>query len=75
MAKYIIDGREEELKAFVRKISVICMSEEFQILKKELELMYLRCKMDNALMVAFQDALFALLAQEEESQTLKSQAY
>ncbi|MDA8233962.1 MAG: hypothetical protein M0Z31_03985 [Clostridia bacterium] len=75
MAKYFIDGREEELKTFVRRISVICMSEEFQVLKKDLEVMYLRCKMDNALMVAFQDALFALLAQDEEPQTLKSQAY
>jgi len=75
MAKYIIDGREEELKRFIKKISVICLSDEFQNLKKELEIMYLRCKMDNALMVAFQDALFTLLAQEEESQTLKYQVY
>lgn len=76
MGGRMADPREDELKRFIQQISAICMSEEFQVLRKELEAMYLRCKVDNAGTIAFQDALYSLLVQEDSgSETNKSRAY
>jgi hypothetical protein len=66
---------EEEMKKWLNHIALICLSEEFQSLKKELESVYLRSDIDNAGLVAFQDALYAFLAQEEDEQTCRSQAF
>jgi len=66
---------EEEMKKWVNHIALICLSEEFQSLKKELECVYLRSNMDNAGLVAFQDALYAFLAQAEDEQACWSQAF
>ncbi|ACV63925.1 hypothetical protein Dtox_3183 [Desulfofarcimen acetoxidans DSM 771] len=61
-----LDSPEEEIKKWLNHIAVICLSEEFQNLKKELESIYLKSDMDNVRLVAFQDALYAFLAQEED---------
>lgn len=60
------DTPEEEVKRWLTHIALICVSEEFQSLKKELESIYVKSNIDNVRITAFQDALYAFLAQEEE---------
>ncbi|GAB6180701.1 hypothetical protein JCM14036_20200 [Desulfotomaculum defluvii] len=60
------DTPEEEVKRWLNHIALICVSEEFQSLKRELESLYVRSNMDNVRLTAFQDALYAFLAQEDE---------
>ena len=69
-----LDAPEEEIKKWLKHIAVICLSEEFQNLKKELESIYLKSDMDNVRLVAFQDALYAFLAQEEDDEAYRSRA-
>ncbi len=61
----VIDEYHQDLKKIVQRISHICMSEEFLALKKELETIYTCCDAEHASILAFQDALYALIAQEE----------
>ncbi|MFZ3171289.1 MAG: hypothetical protein WA118_04830 [Carboxydocellales bacterium] len=76
MVSKMAEPREDELKGFIQQISAICMSEEFQVLRQELEAMYLRCKVENASIIAFQDALYSLLVQgDPEFQNNNSPAY
>ncbi len=65
MALPVMDERHQELKRMVQLVSVICFSEEFLMLSKELESLYLKAGNEKALMLAFQDALYSLLSQEE----------
>ncbi len=60
------DSPDEEIKKWLNHIALICLSEDFQNLKKELEKLYAQCKVKDAQLVAFQDALYAFLAQEED---------
>ena len=60
------DTPEEEVKRWLNHIALICLSEEFQSLKRELETIYVKSNMDNVRITAFQDALYAFLAQEED---------
>lgn len=60
------DSPEEEIKKWLNHIALICLSEDFQNLKKELEKIYLQSNIENVQLVAFQDALYAFLAQEED---------
>ena len=69
-----LDAPEEEIKKWLNHIAVICLSEEFQSLKKELESIYLKSDMDNVRLVAFQDALYAFLAQEDDDEAYRSRA-
>lgn len=66
------DSPEEEIKKWLNHIALICLSEDFQKLKKELEAIYSRSNIEDFRTVAFQDALYAFLAQEEESMAVKS---
>lgn len=61
----VIDEYHQDLNKIVQLISRICMSGEFLTLKKELEIMYHQCGADSDSMLAFQDALYAIIAQEE----------
>ncbi|OPY59088.1 MAG: hypothetical protein A4E55_00457 [Pelotomaculum sp. PtaU1.Bin035] len=69
------DSSEEEIKKWLNYIALICLSEEFQSLRKELENIYLQSNMENVRLTAFQDALFAFLSQEEDEQAYQSKAY
>lgn len=60
------DSPEEEIKRWLNHIALICLSEEFQSLKRELESLYVKSNMDNVRITAFQDALYAFLAQHED---------
>ncbi|WP_027363798.1 hypothetical protein [Desulfotruncus alcoholivorax] len=60
------DSPEEEIKKWLNQIALICLSEDFQNLKKELEKLYLQSNIENVQLAAFQDALYAFLAQEED---------
>ncbi len=60
------DSPDEEIKKWLNHIALICLSEDFQELKKELEKIYLQSQMEDAQLVAFKDALYAFLAQEED---------
>ncbi|AEF94343.1 hypothetical protein Desca_1488 [Desulfotomaculum nigrificans CO-1-SRB] len=60
------DSPEEEVKRWLKHIALICVSEEFQCLKRELESLYVKSNMDNVRIAAFQDALYAFLAQEDD---------
>lgn len=69
------DTPEEEVKRWLNHIALICVSEEFQSLKRELESLYVKSNMDNVRITAFQDALYACLAQEEdENRTYQSRS-
>jgi len=68
------DSPEEEIKKWLNYIAVICLSEEFQSLKKELESIYLRSNMEDVQLTAFQDALYAFLSQEVDEQVYLSNA-
>jgi len=46
-------------------IATICMSDEFEALKQELEDLYSELGDQGARLLAFKDALYSLLAQEE----------
>jgi hypothetical protein len=59
------DSSEDEIKKWARSVALICLSKEFQELKNELEKIYQQAKIDDAAITAFQDALYAFLAQEE----------
>lgn len=60
------DSPDEEIKKWLNHIALICLSEDFQELKKELEKIYVQSQMEDAQLVAFKDALYAFLAQEED---------
>lgn len=60
------DSPEEEIKKWLNHIALICLSEDFQNLKKELEKIYMQSDVENVQLIAFQDALYAFLAQEED---------
>jgi formyltetrahydrofolate synthetase len=60
------DSPEEEIKKWLNHIALICLSEDFQDLKKELEKIYMLSDVENVQLAAFQDALYAFLAQEED---------
>ncbi|HBV98846.1 MAG: hypothetical protein JL50_12000 [Peptococcaceae bacterium BICA1-7] len=67
-----LDSPEEEIKRWVNHIALICLSEEFQTLKKELETIYSKSNIEDFRTMAFQDALYAFLAQEEENISISS---
>jgi uncharacterized membrane protein YqiK len=67
-----LDSPEEEIKRWVNHIALICLSEEFQTLKKELETIYSKSNIEDFTTMAFQDALYAFLAQEEENISISS---
>lgn len=69
------DSPEEEIKKWLNHIALICLSEEFQDLKKELEMLYSQSNLENSRLTAFQDALYAFLAQEEEDRVCNSGAF
>ncbi|HBG22233.1 MAG TPA: hypothetical protein DDW83_03130 [Peptococcaceae bacterium] len=62
----MIHEYHHDLKKVVQQIAQICLSEEFITLKKELEELYARTpQLERAFSTAFQDALYAIIAQEE----------
>ena len=61
----VMDERHQELKRIVSLVTLICLSEEFMALRKELESLYLKHDNESAPVLAFQDALYSLIAQEE----------
>jgi len=61
----VSSSREEEIRKLVDQIAEICLSKEFYDLKKELEGIYFKNDINNALLTAFQDALYAILAERE----------
>ncbi|KUK84113.1 MAG: hypothetical protein XD97_0023 [Pelotomaculum thermopropionicum] len=69
------DSPEEDIKKWLNHIAVICLSEEFQTLKKELETIYQQSNVENVRLTAFQDALYAFLSQGEDEQAYNIKAY
>lgn len=61
----IMDERHQELRRMVQLVTLICLSEEFTALKKELESLYFKDAREDASILAFQDALYSLMAQQE----------
>ena len=68
------DSNEEEMKNG-SITSLICLSEEFQTLKTELENIYFQSNVENFRLTAFQDALYAFLAQEEDERVCATHAH
>ncbi|WP_418790178.1 hypothetical protein [Phosphitispora sp. TUW77] len=62
----VSDSREDEKKRVVDQVAEVCLSKEFNDLRKELENIYLKDKIENALLTAFQDALYSILTEREE---------
>lgn len=63
------DSPEEEIKKWLNHIALICLSEDFQQLKQELEQIYRQAQVENYILAAFEDALYAFLAQEEDDRS------
>lgn len=61
----VSDSREEEIRRIINQIAEICLSKEFVELKNELERIYFKNGIENALLTAFQDALYSILVQQE----------
>jgi hypothetical protein len=61
----MVDDHHKDIRQIVQKISLICLSDEFLLLKKELESLYQRSGSEHASVLAFQDALYSMIAQEE----------
>lgn len=59
----VSDTGEEEFKKVINQVAEICLSREFVDLRNELEAIYFDNGIENALLTAFQDALYAILAQ------------
>lgn len=59
------DSPEEDIKEWLNYIALICLSDDFQNLKKELEGIYSDSQVENFRLTAFQDALYAFLAQKD----------
>lgn len=63
------DLSEDKMKKWIDQIAVICLSEDFQRLKDELEALYRASGVgdsaEEAGMCAFSDALYAFLAEKE----------
>ncbi|MDI6632403.1 MAG: hypothetical protein AB1507_01840 [Bacillota bacterium] len=55
------------LKVWLDQIALICLSEDFQKLKAELELLYREADPAQADVKAFADALYAFLSEQEEN--------
>ncbi|MDD2443870.1 MAG: hypothetical protein PHS52_05165 [Desulfotomaculaceae bacterium] len=66
------DFPEEEIKKWLNYIALICLSDEFQSLKKELEAIYVRSDIEDVRLHAFQDALYAFLAQDEDDRSYQT---
>lgn len=71
MSQNLLKAREEQLKDVLDQIAQICITEEFQVLKRELEVMYRRCKVQDPAKLAFQDALYSLLIQQEDTNQIE----
>jgi len=69
------DFPEEEIKKWLNHIALICLSDEFQSLKKELETIYLKSNVENVRLTAFQDALYAFLNQDDDERANQIHAY
>jgi len=69
------DSPEEDIKKWLNHIAMICLSEEFQSLKKELETIYHQSNVENVRLTAFQDALYAFLSQGGDEQAYHINAY
>jgi len=69
------DLPDEDIKKWLNQIALICLSEEFQKLKTELESMYGQYNMEDVGLTAFQDALYAFLAEEDDERTTQSKVY
>lgn len=69
------DSSEEEIKKWLNQIALICLSEEFKKLKNELENIYLECNIKDVGLVAFQDALYVFLAENEGERACQSKAF
>jgi len=61
----MVDNHHKDIRQIVQKITLICLSDEFLLLKKELEFLYVRSGSEHASELAFQDALYSMIAQEE----------
>jgi len=55
---------EEEVKKWIDRIALICLSDEFQRLKEELETLYLDSSLSDSQIAAFSDALYAVIAEK-----------
>jgi len=65
------DSPEEEIKKWINHIALICLSEDFKKLKNELEVIYRRYNIEKFMVVAFEDALYSFLAQEDSNLAAK----
>lgn len=61
----VSDTGEEDFKKVINQVAEICLSQDFIDLRNELEGIYFENGIANALLTAFQDALYAILAQED----------
>ncbi|PKM79920.1 MAG: hypothetical protein CVU89_16035 [Firmicutes bacterium HGW-Firmicutes-14] len=69
------DSRDEEFRKIIDQVAEICLSKEFDDLRRELETIYENNNIKNALLTAFQDALYSILAEKEEARKSRMLIY
>jgi hypothetical protein len=57
---------DDELKVLLGRISSICLSPEFLVLRRELEMLYAESDNGRSAIDAFKDALYAIIAENED---------
>ncbi|MGI6552141.1 MAG: hypothetical protein ACOX37_03440 [Bacillota bacterium] len=60
------DDQHQKISHYAQFVAAICFSEKFLALKKELEACYLGSQAEDRFLLAFQDALYAIMAEEEQ---------
>ncbi|HHX51157.1 MAG TPA: hypothetical protein GX711_06940 [Clostridia bacterium] len=68
------DDQHQRVFHYAQFVAGICLSEKFIALKKELEAYYRGSQTEDWFLLAFQDALYAMMA-EEEQEFFPTQAY
>ncbi|HIE13378.1 MAG TPA: hypothetical protein EYP63_08150 [Desulfotomaculum sp.] len=67
MVRLDLAQRPADIQVWLNQIAVICLSEDFQRLKDELELYYRQADPSRAGIKAFADALYAFLTEYEDT--------
>lgn len=59
------DDQDRRLSKFCQEVAIICCSNEFKKLHKEMSKIYRKNGMNHAVRIAFQDSLFSLYLEQK----------
>lgn len=65
-----VDERDIRLMELCREVALICISDEFKRLNRDLVKFYRKSGMPDAFLLAFQDSLFSLYTEMDDDRQL-----